>query len=372
MKKVLFAILNCLTTIVILANPLANRYLDTYKDIAIAEMHRSGIPASIKLAQGMIESDMGRSPLATKANNHFGIKCGRDWQGETFYRLDDDRDSTGTIKESCFRAYSNPQESYLAHSAFLSNPAKQSRYGFLFKLPTTDYSGWANGLKMAGYATDPAYPNKLTKIINLYKLYQYDEDIIRIQPADPELLADVANSSKSEPSSPANTKKKENDKTDKVKSNSSPTSKTETGPKKNSTRYMIDRINSVEFVTCTGGESIAEIAKSQKVDVYDLLSYNEGVNSPYTIMDRDQKVFLQRKKSSSMSKWHTVTKGESLFDISQKYGIRLQSLAIKNNVKPIAIIAPGQKVSLNRQLSRKETPKHTYDAQFDHFIDMGE
>jgi flagellum-specific peptidoglycan hydrolase FlgJ len=156
---------------------LTENYIYTYKNIAISEMKRTGIPASIKLAQGILESDLGRSPLANLANNHFGIKCGKDWGGEVFYKLDDDTDSTGTLIESCFRAFSSGAESYTAHSEFLTNPAKASRYGFLFDLASTDYVGWANGLKFAGYASDPSYPQKLIKIIENNKLYLFDENI---------------------------------------------------------------------------------------------------------------------------------------------------------------------------------------------------
>jgi LysM repeat protein len=371
MRRVFSIVIYLSSTFFLFANPLAYRYIDSYKDIAIAEMRRTGIPASIKLAQGMIESDMGRSPLATEANNHFGIKCGREWQGETFYKLDDDRDSLGNIIESCFRSYSLVSESYLAHSAFLSNPAKQSRYGFLFNLPTTDYAGWANGLKMAGYATDPSYPSKLTKVINLYKLHQYDEEVLKIKPAEPELLAEVAKSASTkktnEPTKVSDTKVERVEKT----TNKSGESKNTTN-KSNSIRYMIERINNVEFVTCIGGESLTDIAKAQKVDVFDLLSYNEAVSSPHSIMGRNQKVYLQPKKKSSSHEWHTVVKGETLYDISQKYGVKLQTLAYKNNVKPNAVIEAGQKVSLDRQLSRRETPDHNYPAQFDKFIDMGD
>jgi len=151
-------------------NP-ALAYIEKYKSIAISEMERTGIPASIKLAQGLLESGSGSSTLALEANNHFGIKCGGAWSGATFYREDDDHDDKGNLIKSCFRKFDNPSQSFYAHSAFLTD---QGRYEFLFNLPQGDYEGWAYGLKKAGYATDKAYPSKLISLIHKYELYQFD------------------------------------------------------------------------------------------------------------------------------------------------------------------------------------------------------
>lgn len=140
---------------------LATSYISRFKEIAIAERKRTGVPASIKLAQAILESGYGRSTLAKKANNHFGIKCGGDWNGKT-YRL----------RSSCFRAYGSADESFRQHSDFLKG---RSHYASLFKLKVTDYKGWAKGLRKAGYATDPSYPSKLIELIERYKLYRYDQ-----------------------------------------------------------------------------------------------------------------------------------------------------------------------------------------------------
>ncbi|MCB0375607.1 MAG: glucosaminidase domain-containing protein, partial [Sinomicrobium sp.] len=126
------------------------KYIDEYKDIAIREMERAGIPASIKLAQGILESNAGQSDLARRANNHFGIKCGDNWNGRTLHKKDDDYDATGKLIESCFRVYRNAEASFVAHSEFLRDPKKTYRYGFLFQLDPTDYERWAYGLKKAG------------------------------------------------------------------------------------------------------------------------------------------------------------------------------------------------------------------------------
>ena len=139
-------------------------YILNYKDVAIDKMRVYGIPASITLAQGILESGSGNSELARKANNHFGIKCHKDWKGKTFH-MDDD------AKNECFRKYKSPDESYRDHSLFLTT---RDRYADLFELDITDYRGWARGLKKAGYATNPKYPQLLIKIIEENRLYEFD------------------------------------------------------------------------------------------------------------------------------------------------------------------------------------------------------
>lgn len=148
-------------------------YIDKYQSLAIAEMKRTGIPASIKLAQALVESNAGSSVLANRANNHFGIKCKVEWTGVKYYYADDDLDASGQLIESCFRAYQTPEESYLDHSDFLIT---RDRYTGLFKLSKKDYSGWAFSLKKYGYATDPDYAQKLIKKIEKYRLYLLDEE----------------------------------------------------------------------------------------------------------------------------------------------------------------------------------------------------
>lgn len=147
-------------------------YINRYKDIAITEMNYSGIPASIKMAQALLESGAGQSTLAREANNHFGIKCGGSWDGDTFYREDDDYQN-GKLIKSCFRKFDNVNESFSAHTNFLVN---QKRYSFLFDIDKKDYYNWAYGLRKAGYATDKAYPEKLINLIEKYKLYELDEN----------------------------------------------------------------------------------------------------------------------------------------------------------------------------------------------------
>ena len=143
-------------------------YIENYRDIAMQEMLQYGIPASITLAQGILESGAGRGELTSKANNHFGIKCHRGWSGERVYHDDDE-------KGECFRKYKDPKYSFRDHSLFLT---QRSRYQNLFKLRKDDYKGWAKGLKKAGYATDPKYPNKLISIVERYNLTQYDDQVL--------------------------------------------------------------------------------------------------------------------------------------------------------------------------------------------------
>lgn len=146
-------------------------YIDKYNELAVAEMFRSGIPASITLAQGMHESNYGKSRLSTEANNHFGIKCKSYWEGPTFYFKDDDLDDSGRLIESCFRAYNDDIESYIDHTNFLK---MSSNYANLFEFSNLDYLNWARGLQSSGYATDPKYAEKLIKKIEEYHLYDFD------------------------------------------------------------------------------------------------------------------------------------------------------------------------------------------------------
>lgn len=149
-------------------------YIERYKDLAIIEMHRSGIPASITLAQGLHETNFGKSRLYKEANNHFGIKCKSYWVGTTFYYKDDDKDKAGTLIESCFRSYGSALASYVDHSNFLVN---SPHYASLFEYGRKDYESWAHGLKKCGYATDPNYAYKLIDKVNRYYLNQFDEEI---------------------------------------------------------------------------------------------------------------------------------------------------------------------------------------------------
>ena len=150
------------------------QYIDDFKDTAKNNMKEYGVPASITLAQGILESGVGTGSLSQQANNHFGIKCHKEWNGPSVLHHDDAADE-------CFRKYNDPAESYRDHSLFLTT---RSRYDFLFDLPTGDYKAWAKGLKKAGYATDPKYPDKLISLIERYDLHQYDEEVMGAKPKE--------------------------------------------------------------------------------------------------------------------------------------------------------------------------------------------
>ncbi len=319
---------------------LADRYIENHRDIAMSEMLRTGVPASIKLAQGMLESDWGRSDLATEANNHFGIKCGSNWNGNSFFKSDDDRDSQGNLIESCFRSFDNAYDSFVAHSDFLSDPKKKYRYGFLFKLETTDYKKWANGLKEAGYATDPNYPKKLIQIIEKYELHQYDipKGQLASQSNEPKILMTVdLNDSSSSAASPKPVKKADSAKA-----------------------LRTGKVNKIKVVYGDGVSSIAEIAEANRKKAKQLIQYNEVFPDENYIPKKDMVVFLQRKKTMTNKKesHHVVYEGETMASIAHQYGLKLKSLYSKNRMPEGAEPMAGEKLNLFRQVSSSRKPKY--------------
>ncbi|MCD7900627.1 MAG: glucosaminidase domain-containing protein [Bacteroides sp.] len=247
-------------------------YIDKYSDLAVEQMKLHKIPASITLAQGLLESAAGQSKLATKSNNHFGIKCGSSWKGRTVRHHDDARNE-------CFRAYKNVRDSYEDHSLFL---AKGARYAFLFKLDKTDYKGWAKGLKKAGYATDRSYANRLISIIEDYELYKYDQQ-----------------------------KKSKNKKKEKVVIvNIHPT-------------YTA---NGLVYIKARKGDTFKSIGKEFDISWKKLIKYND-LHEGYTLMSGDI-IYLKKKNKKASKEYsvYTVKEGDSMHTISQKYGIRLKNL----------------------------------------------
>ncbi len=298
-------------------------YVSLYKDIAIEEMKRTGIPASIKLAQGILESNSGRSELASKANNHFGIKCGGDWTGPTYYRKDDDFNKRGKLIESCFRAYKNPTSSFLAHSEFLTDPKKVSRYGFLFNLKNTDYKGWAHGLRKSGYATNPQYAAILIRIIEEMNLDEFDKSHVAKKNSRPAL---VKNMERSERSSSSN--------------------------------YMFEEINNIRMVYAKENSTPQAIAAVTGTDVRQIMKYNEELKSANETLPENYPVFLQPKRTgyAGKEKYHTTRKDETLFDISQRYGIKVSSLSKRNNIPSNVTLKAGQKIKLKGLFKNKNTP----------------
>lgn len=278
-------------------NSAYQAYIDQYKDLAIEQMLRYNIPASITLAQGLFESAAGRSNLTRSGNNHFGIKC-HGWTGKRTYH---DDDAAG----ECFRAYDNARQSYEDHSRFL---ATQSRYARLFSLKRTDYRGWARGLKQCGYATNPQYASKLTQIIELYGLNKYD----RATTYD-RFIAKHAS---------------------------------EESPGPDGVRYVIKAYNDNYYVIAKKGETFKSLGKELGISGRKLAKYNER-DKRETLDDGDV-IYLKKKRNKAERNFknrpHTVKAGESMYSIAQKYGIRLKSLYKRNRLSPDYNIRVGDKL----------------------------
>jgi flagellum-specific peptidoglycan hydrolase FlgJ/LysM repeat protein len=284
-------------------------YITKYSRAAVLSMDRVGVPASIVLAQGILESAAGTSELAVAANNHFGIKCGNNWKGKSYKKKDDDRDREGNLVESCFRSYVSVEESFVDHGQFLRDPSKATRYSFLFNLDRTDYKAWARGLQSAGYASAPDYADKLINLIERYKLYEYDSPGGRPSPAFP-----VEGGGGGQPAKPV-------------------------GPDAPGQRVeatgRIGRVNDVKVVASREGETLADIARAFRVSVSKVVEYNDRGYPPGVRLQPNTRVFIQCKGS----KWrgrateHVVREGQTMFDIAQVYGIRLEKLLEMNNLR---------------------------------------
>lgn len=288
-------------------------YIRTYRDLAVIEMERTGIPASIKLGQAILESNAGQSDLASKSNNHFGIKCGSSWSGKTAYKKDDDY-VNGKLKKSCFRAYPKSKDSFVDHSNFLKDPRKDGRYGFLFELDPKDYKKWAKGLKKAGYATAPNYHKQLINIIEKYNLHKYDDWGVEVSQLNlDEEEADVEPLASSGKSSP----------------------------------FLYN--NDVKYVVAKANETVGEVAARTKTDAERIIRYNEGLKSSKEKLSSGERVYLQPKRNSyrGRRKWHEVKKGETMYIISQAYGLRLDFLYQRNAMQKGQEPAPGQQIKIN-------------------------
>ena len=262
-------------------------YIEQYSGIAVSEMYRSGVPASITLAQGLLESGAGMSELARKGNNHFGIKC-HDWDGATTYHDDDE-------EQECFRKYRDVYESYEDHSRFL---ARQPRYRSLFRLKRTDYKGWARGLKKCGYATSPTYANKLIGIIELYKLHKYDKatkyDRFMVSRSEVKGIAPGTN------------------------------------------LHQIHIYNKNYYLIARAGDTFKSIAKEVGISYKKIAKYNERDKNDTLIPG--EVVYLKKKQKKADKAYknrpHRVKAGESMYSIAQYYGIRTESLYKMNKLGP--------------------------------------
>lgn len=273
-------------------------YINQFKDLAIEQMLKYHIPASITLAQGLFESRAGLSDLATRGNNHFGIKC-HGWTGRTTYHDDDEA-------QECFRAYDNAQQSYEDHSRFLRN---NQRYSSLFRLSLTDYRGWAYGLKSCGYATNPSYPQKLIQIIELYRLYQFDS-----ARSYDKFLA--ARSGKDKPA------------------------------RKGGTLHPIHIYNKNYYLIARDGDTFRSIGKETELPWKKIAKYNE--RDKHDVLKAGEVVYLKKKQRHALKMYknrpHVVAPGESMYDVAQKYGIRLKSLYKMNHLDYDHQIKVGEKL----------------------------
>jgi flagellum-specific peptidoglycan hydrolase FlgJ/LysM repeat protein len=297
-----------------------DEYITAYKGIAIQEMDRSGIPASIKLAQAILESNSGQSDLAQAANNHFGIKCTSSWTGKSYEKVDDEKDEDGKPKKSCFRKYGKVTDSYADHSEFLRDPRKYYRYGFLFGLDKKDYRAWARGLESSGYATGAGYADKLIAIIEKYQLYQYD---------DPE-----TRDANSKPTTPTN---RDNDKPN-----------NRSNKDESALLGRVGRVNDVKVVSSRAGETLDDIARTFRISPENVAEYNERRYTPGQPLPTSTRIYIQKKKSKwrGRTSHHFVREGETMFQISQQYGVRLNELLKRNGVLPGQEVATGERVRI--------------------------
>ncbi|NCA76682.1 MAG: LysM peptidoglycan-binding domain-containing protein [Alphaproteobacteria bacterium] len=273
---------------------LVKRYIEQYQNIAIREMMVYRIPASITLAQGIHESNAGRSRLALEANNHFGIKCHKEWFGKTYYQDDD-------LPNECFRKYDSPIESFRDHSYFLT---QRDRYKNLFDLEVNDYKGWARGLQAAGYATNPKYAEILIRTIETYSLFRFDQASFTTAFGD-------SLSNLDDPARQAWLRK---------------FIVVRTGP---GNRYIFEN-NNLEMTIARRDDNVYLLARDFELTVTQILKYND---LPYaTALKPGQIVYLEPKRRRAAADNHVVQQGDNLYSISQAYGIKLKMLRKRNEI----------------------------------------
>jgi len=280
------------------------QYISLYKDIAIAHMATYKIPASIKLAQAILESSSGNSELAIKGNNHFGIKCHNDWEGEKIYKDDD-------AKHECFRKYKDPKESFNDHSIFLTS---RNRYKFLFELDIRDYKAWAKGLKEAGYATNSKYPDLLINIIEKYNLNKYDSSSTAISDVS------IINKPAEETNGISSTK----------------------------TKREILTNNRVKYIIVRKGDTFLSLASELRMGAWQLYLYNDLTKNDH--LKEGQVIYLQPKRRRSHEHKQHITKGgETIYDVSQKYAVKIKHIYRLNpDLHPDGDLEVGQVIRLCR------------------------
>ncbi len=330
-KKAYFLLLICFVCShsgLLAQNAAVVQYINTYKFMAIREMQRTGVPASIKLAQGILETQAGGSDLVKRSNNHFGIKCKTGWSGEKVYHDDDERGE-------CFRAYATAEDSYRDHSDFLK---RSQRYAFLFQLDPTDYRDWAKGLKKAGYATNPKYTQQLVKYIEDYDLQLYTlvalgkkklEDAPSLYAVNNEVVPVIS--------------------TAVLAGDSTIDMQPEMPLKPLRLRYPegVFRINDTRVVVVSAGTPLLAVAEQYNVKYSHLLDFNELAEGD-DIIRKDQLIFLQRKRRQGANAFHIARQGETWHDIAREEAVRLDYLLVYNQFRGNEMPVAGQKIFLQK------------------------
>ncbi|HWB24528.1 MAG TPA: glucosaminidase domain-containing protein [Chitinophagaceae bacterium] len=361
MKKVALLFVCILAATVMYAQTDAvKHYIDTYREIAVNEMIRTGVPAAITLAQGILESQAGQSDLCQQSNNHFGIKCKDEWTGP-YVLHDDDK------KNECFRVYQNAEESFKDHSDFLKN---RPYYTNLFSLAPDDYKGWAKGLKKDGYATERNYPQMLIKIIEDNNLQQYTMVALERMknPNQPVYVSDNDNNgtpvktavatAEQQPSVNKATDEGDNDATGNANQQENAVkaagnSNTENGDDENAGDVAVNAdaypdgvftINQTRVVYAKDGTSLLALASTYNISYKSLLDFNDLGKGD--ILHKNCLIFLERKPKRSTKDYHIVSSSETIEDIAQKEGVRLESLLEYNALQKGSMLAAGTKVYL--------------------------
>lgn len=375
----LFLALICFSNV--FSQDMAKEYIDKFSPMAVEEMERTGIPASIKLAQGLLESDYGRSELAIYANNHFGIKCNGRWVGRTYFKEDDDKDEDGKLIESCFRVFDSESDSYRSHSEFL---LENSRYDFLFDYASNDYESWAKGLQKSGYATDPHYPKKLLKIIEKYQLHHFDNGgepmMASIHEEGENKSEENVISFEEEANNTTSSQKKQSNDYTKNDIDKKEGKLSTIGSKLNRFLSDVDNTANTFFATneveneeaeveevkngelvpeeadyngvkvhiAKSGESIVQIAQRYKKDVRYLVRCNDYMYKSEQKLAFGDRIYLEPKanKYAGLKDQHQVRRGEKMAEIAQMYGIKESSLRKMNRLGGNAEPKPGEILSL--------------------------
>ena len=306
MRKLFFAFIMLLPLSLLAQRITPEEYIQTYKDIAMQEMRDHKIPASITLAQGLLESGAGNSALAREAKNHFGIKCHKGWTGKTYYMDDDEKDE-------CFRKYKNAEESFRDHSEFLCG---RTRYAALFDLEITDYKGWARGLKAAGYATNPKYAQLLIDRIELYDLTKYDK-IALGQMTDDNQLPEI------EPE----------DELLELAFSPENRSAYELVDMTADKRFIYEN-NGVRFVYAKEGETPEQLAREFNIKYKKFCEYNLLRRPDEMVFHSGDVVYLAKLKNKNWkAKKYTVAEGETVRDVALRFAVKPEKVMKKNGLK---------------------------------------